>query len=344
MIRNVYIAVVVCLLTNFLVAQDIHFSQFNMSPVNLNPAFTGFFDGDYRGVANYRSQWSSVPVSYSTVSLQADMRHEMKKNVSDRVGVGVLFNNDVAGDSKYRTTQLYIPLSYIHKVSADSNFFMSLGLQPGISSVGFQTNKLSFDSQWDGDAYNPALATGENFPLVKKTYFDLNTGLVLQYQLKQRSAITLGVALSHLTSPKISYFKNEDIQLDSKLNTYLSYTYPIGPQIDLTAEYLFQKQGKYMENVLGARVAYTIPTKDPSAEKSGRQAVNAGMYLRTKDAPIFRVGYDINQWQFGISYDVNTSAFKAATNRRGAIEFGLIYIFKKDKPFVPKKRACPVYM
>ena len=86
MIRKVYIAVAFCLLTNFLVAQDIHFSQFNMSPVNLNPAFTGFFDGDYRGVANYRSQWSSVPVSYSTVSLQADLRHEMENNSIARVG------------------------------------------------------------------------------------------------------------------------------------------------------------------------------------------------------------------------------------------------------------------
>ena len=55
-IKNAYLLFFVLLLFSGK-AQDIHFSQFNMSPGNLNPAFTGFFDGDVRGVANYRSQW-----------------------------------------------------------------------------------------------------------------------------------------------------------------------------------------------------------------------------------------------------------------------------------------------
>ncbi|HEY1040227.1 MAG TPA: PorP/SprF family type IX secretion system membrane protein [Bacteroidia bacterium] len=341
--KNAYIIILLlCFVArDYSYAQDIHFSQFSMSPLNLNPAFTGFFDGDYRGAANYRSQWTTVPVSYSTTSLQADMRTDLKKMVSNRVGAGILFNHDVAGDSKYGTTQLYIPVSYIHKLSSDSNFFMSIGLQPGISSVGFKTNQLTFDNQWDGDAYNPALSSGENFPIMRRTYFDVNTGLVLQYQLKQRAAITFGTAISHLGTPKISYFKNEDITLDTKLNMYLSFTYPIAPQLDLNTEYLFEKQGKYKENVLGAKVSYIFPSNEINPV---RQAVSIGMYLRTKDAPIFKIGYDYKQWQLGMSYDLNTSAFNAATNRRGAIEFGLIYIFKKDKPFITKKRACPIYM
>ena len=41
-------------------AQDIHFTQWMFSPLNLNPAETGRFDGDYRVVGNYRSQWGAV--------------------------------------------------------------------------------------------------------------------------------------------------------------------------------------------------------------------------------------------------------------------------------------------
>ena len=40
-------------------AQDPHFSQFFASPLTLNPAFTGKFDGSWRLAANHRDQWHS---------------------------------------------------------------------------------------------------------------------------------------------------------------------------------------------------------------------------------------------------------------------------------------------
>jgi len=42
-------------------AQDIHYSQFDRSPLNINPALTGLFKGDLRFIGNYRSQWNRVP-------------------------------------------------------------------------------------------------------------------------------------------------------------------------------------------------------------------------------------------------------------------------------------------
>jgi len=318
-------------------AQDIHFSQFNMSPLNLNPAFTGFFDGDYRGAANYRSQWRTVPVTYNTVSLQADARNSFKNNKANKWGIGMLFNNDVAGDSKYGTTQLYIPLSYIYKLKTDSAFFISAGVQPGISNIGFRTNKLTYDSQWDGDAYNPALASGENYSLLKRTYFDVNAGALVQYPINQKSVITFALNVAHLTAPRISYFQNDAIKLDRKINSYISLSYLLTKKINLQGEYLFQKQGKFKENVVGVKLFYTLNEKD-------KQDINAGIYIRTKDALVARIGYDVKQWQFGMSYDINTSKFNIATNRRGAIEFAVIYIFTKERIFIPKKRSCPVYM
>ncbi|MEM6697047.1 MAG: type IX secretion system membrane protein PorP/SprF, partial [Bacteroidota bacterium] len=46
-------------------AQDIHFSQIGYSPLNLNPALTGIFEGDMRFTGNYRQQWNPV-VNYQT--------------------------------------------------------------------------------------------------------------------------------------------------------------------------------------------------------------------------------------------------------------------------------------
>mgnify|MGYP000412431138 CR=1 FL=1 len=41
-------------------AQDMQFSQFYASPMNLNPAMTGVFEGDFRAVVNYREQYNSI--------------------------------------------------------------------------------------------------------------------------------------------------------------------------------------------------------------------------------------------------------------------------------------------
>ena len=57
-------------------AQDIHFSQFYLSPLNLNPAMTGVMNCNIRLVANYRNQWASVLRSnaYNTYSVSYDQR------------------------------------------------------------------------------------------------------------------------------------------------------------------------------------------------------------------------------------------------------------------------------
>src|SRR5688572_28283272 len=108
-----------CLLT-LVQAQDIHFSQYNGSLLNLNPALTGLFDGDYRVNAIYRSQWQSVPVPYKTFGFGADMRYKPKSFKADCIGIGLQFNNDQAGDAFYTTNQVYLSGSYIHKLKKDS--------------------------------------------------------------------------------------------------------------------------------------------------------------------------------------------------------------------------------
>ena len=66
--RSFLTALSFLLLTGALQAQDPHFSQFFASPLTLNPAFTGKFDGVWRLAANHRDQWPSIPKAYVTTS------------------------------------------------------------------------------------------------------------------------------------------------------------------------------------------------------------------------------------------------------------------------------------
>jgi type IX secretion system PorP/SprF family membrane protein len=318
-------------------AQDIHFSQFWMQPLYLNPANAGLFDGQYRAGGIYRRQWRSVPVPYRTVSFMGDMR--MKDFISKKTdaGIGLIFNNDVSGDSKYSINQLYVPLSAIKVSGSDSALELSGGISPGISNIAFNTAKLSFDSQWDGDIYNSSLSNQENFPTQSRTYFDVGAGVAMNYKIKQTGYISFGTSLSHINRPRVSFFKNNAVKLYAKSATSLSIKYPLSQLLYVNADFLYEKQGPFHETVAAARVGYFLDIKE-------NISVNAGFSNRFGDAAILMLGMDYKNYKIGFAYDMNYSKFKAATNKRGAIEIGLIYIFKKEPPFIVKKRVCPIYM
>ncbi len=53
-------------------AQDPNFSQFFASPLTLNPALTGKFDGVYRVAGNYRNQWPTIYNAFTTYTASFD--------------------------------------------------------------------------------------------------------------------------------------------------------------------------------------------------------------------------------------------------------------------------------
>ncbi|MDF2449164.1 MAG: hypothetical protein K0R26_1668 [Bacteroidota bacterium] len=319
------------------ICQDIHFSQYNGSLLNANPAFSGFFDGDHRVGAIYRSQWQMVPVSYSTFSMFGDTKLKTKRMRSDQIGVGLVFNNDKAGYANYSTNQFYLSGSYIHKVNKDSTLLWSTGLNLGFSNTSFNYNKMTFDSQYDGTNYNGSYATGENFTGFAANYADVTLGTVVKYILKQRAYLQYGLTYSHLNSPRITFQNNTSVKIDPKFYNYISVQYPVTPKVDVVFEMLQQNQGKFNEFIPSLMAKLHL-------NEMKQQQIGAGFNYRAKDAIVARLFYQVKTLNVGLAYDLNTSKFIAATNRQGAVEIYLTYIFKKLIPFVPKTRVCPIYM
>ncbi|MEI8136946.1 MAG: PorP/SprF family type IX secretion system membrane protein, partial [Bacteroidota bacterium] len=318
-------------------AQDIHFSQFNGSLLNLTPGFTGFFNGDFRVGAIYRSQWQAVPVPYSTFSMNGEARIKPKQLVKDVVGVGLVFNSDKAGDARYGTTQLYANGSYIFLGKPDSSLLITLGMNLGWCQVGFDYDKMTFDNQFDGVNYNKTTATGENFNWTKFNYADVNLGTGIQYILNNKHRFIVGLGFHHITSPVITYQGNRLSRLDFKMTNYLSYSTPVNEKVDFIGEALITKQAKNYELIPHSSIKYYFSRDD-------NKAVLAGICLRARDAVVFRFGYTHKTMQSGIAYDINSSKFTAATNRRGAFEIFINYIISRRPNNFVKKRVCPVFM
>jgi type IX secretion system PorP/SprF family membrane protein len=109
--------------TNAMESQDMHFSQYEEAPMMLNPALTSAFHS-FRGSVNYKTQWKSVSVPYQTVGASFEMKlnssawkkeNSGKVNVyhrsMDRMGAGLSFFSDRAGDGNLQLFQVHLSLA-----------------------------------------------------------------------------------------------------------------------------------------------------------------------------------------------------------------------------------------
>src|SRR5689334_7928488 len=107
------------LIIHYSFSQDPHFSQFAQSPLTMNPALAGFFDGDFRAIANYRNQWSSVD-GFKTMEATCDGNVLKNKWTKGFLGLGLNVLSDQAGAAGMNSTQFNLSVSvakYLRKHS-----------------------------------------------------------------------------------------------------------------------------------------------------------------------------------------------------------------------------------
>lgn len=328
-----------CLILNsdLLIGQDIHFSNWQMSPLNLNPANAGMFEGDGRLIFNYRNQWKQVPVTYNTFSFAADINLNKSLIKGTDEAAGFIFNTDISGDASYTITDVKIPINHKFSFKKDSTLSLALGLLAGLSNININSSRLSYDKQWDGDAYNQGLANGENFAKQSKIFGDISLGTVIQKKINQKIKVTIGYAANHLNKPNISFNNTPGAVLRIKHTESLQLKYSFNQVSAIMFEYFGNQQQKFRENLFGLSYYHTIEPKTNTV-------FNIGILTRLKDAFITSVGLEHNNMRLQASYDYNYSQFKRATNGRGGFEISFIYIWAKPRVFVPKTRICPIYM
>ncbi|MCB0641172.1 MAG: PorP/SprF family type IX secretion system membrane protein, partial [Phaeodactylibacter sp.] len=133
-------------------AQDIHFSQFYLSPLNLNPAMTGVMNCNIRLAANYRNQWASVLKSfaYNTYSFSYDQRIPVGRY--DYFGIGGTFWGDKAGEAEFATQTGKLSLSYSKRMGGDrkSAHYLVFGAEGGVAQRRLDFLKPRWGTQHDG--------------------------------------------------------------------------------------------------------------------------------------------------------------------------------------------------
>lgn len=315
-------------------AQDVHFSQAYHAPIYMFSGATGFFDGDHRFIANYRQQWASVPVPYTSTAISYDTKINPMYSNGNNFGVSLQFLNDRAGDSKLTLNQLVAGVAYHYPFR--KNNIISLGGQIGIAQRRIDLSKLSFDAQFNGDTYNSLLPNGENLTATQFKFLDVNAGIGYTYS-KKRFYFRLNADLSHINQPKQSFYEDSRSFLSQRLKLAAETSIPIHKRFDIIGSVVYQEQTTYTQ-LLGTGLLNYRFLRKPFLKVN----LFAGAGLRLNDAFIPVLGIDYNTWRAAVSYDFNYSNFTPATSGRGGIELSLRYIIREVKGF-QDLRSCPVF-
>ena len=224
--------------------------------------------------------------------------------------------NDQSAGGALQTN--YIGLSTAYHLSLDSYGEQSIGigLQGVLNQQRIDYNKLSFETQYGSNGYDPSLPVGENLNLGDKVSLDANAGVLYNYK-HDYDAFFAGVALyntfGHNESVDISSFKTP-----MRISVLGGGHLTIGYDQTLYASVNYMNQAKASEMTIGAAYGYQI-----GVDKT--QEIDFGIWHRVKDAIIPYVGYQLDGFQFGLRYDCTISKIKTGALSRNGFELTLIY-------------------
>lgn len=314
-------------------AQDIHFSQFFNAPYAQNPAHIGQFVGDYRLGAIYRQQWRSVTVPYNTFGMGGDAAAFAG---IEGLGVGAWMYTDRAGSSRLNTFHADLGATWTERFGDARQHSLTAGAQLGFTNVSINYDALRFDAQYNGFSYSPALGNGEQFTRDARSRMDVHVGAAYRYAPDARHRFTGGLALFNVTTPNASLFDGAASPLDIRTLLHAAGQFPISAQVDLLPMLQAQAQGKFRELNIGGTVRYILLDRWDLL-----RAVQAGLFMRAKDAGYLYAGLEHDDWTFGLSYDINLSRLEPASRNRGGFEVSAIRVFRKRPPVPVRYKACP---
>ncbi|MGZ4061042.1 MAG: PorP/SprF family type IX secretion system membrane protein [Bacteroidia bacterium] len=330
---KISLATLIIFLRLFFFSQDIHFSQFNMSPLTLNPAMAGV-NYNFEALVNYKDQWRGVAVPYKTFAASVDSRINKKEYKDNFWAGGINFFSDRAGDAKMGISQVNLTAAYHLGIARYQT--LGIGIQGGYAQRSISYSALKWANQYDPEnGYTPNLPSGEPETVSSFSYGDVAAGIVWAYNNTSGLAhvednhdlkANLGVAVYHARQQN-SFYKTSKEQLYPRYvfhgNALISM--PNNHNIALVPGFMFLSQGAATELNFGSMIRYNVQQESKYTGLKKSAAFYLGLYCRPKDAitPMFLL--ERSPYSIGISYDVNISKLVSASHARGGLEISLRY-------------------
>ncbi|MFN5911707.1 MAG: PorP/SprF family type IX secretion system membrane protein [Bacteroidota bacterium] len=344
-IRRLFTAILAFGALTNLKAQDIHFSQWEYSPMTLNPALAGA-NSPMQAVINYRNQWSKVGTAYQTMAASFDARlSEPKRGQSGIFAAGLNFYNDRAGAQRISTNIMTLNLAYHLLIDRES--MLGIGLYGAYGQRAFSSDGAQWMSQYDGFGYNASYVSGEEFNSPSFNMFDAGAGIVYSYNMRGgymtqniRKRINVGFTAFHVNRPKFSFIDQDNERLAIRYSAFFNGDFGIKNTRGIVQPGIYyQRQGGHQEIMFGMNYGYVLHEGSRATGFTRPMTLFLGMFYRLQDAAVARVMFEYDLFSLGFAYDINLSNLTSVTNSVGGFELFMRYNFGDGGGF---RQAKPI--
>ncbi len=325
----VIVAAVLLLGANNSKAQDFHLSMYDAGPLFLNPAMTGLVDATWRVHAQYRNQWKAVAYKpYNTALLSFDVPYK-------KWGFGAQVIDMRAGIGNYNVFQFMGSAAFNVAVDRNKDHQLSFAIQAGFTQKSVDFAKLTFGEQYTtsgGGGFDKTLLSGETNNALRSQIIEQANAGFLYYYAKETAKLNpfIGYSTFNITQPNETYF---DMANKLPIRHYVH----TGVRINITNKFYLLPKALFMMQTNAREQTFAV---DASYFMQGNSVfLLSGLTYRNKDAMVISIGMRKDNYIAKMSYDVNTSSLKDASNNRGGIELSFTYMGKKPKPTTI--RNCP---
>jgi len=347
---SLYICTLVLLFSSSANAQDPAFSQFYAAPLFLNPAMAGGYD--YMQVSlNSRMNLNQNLYFYSLnqgsfiYPIKLENQKSSQKYFKNGYvgGVGLTVYNEIIGnDNKIKAGGASATASYFTQLSM--SHFLAFGLQLGVIQKTVSLRDMSWGSQYDPDlGYNSSLAPSVSITDERTIFPTANFGLTWYHNLsdfnpyvKTKFRIFSGFAMSNVNKPDESFIEGHLSELPVLLKFHGGLSIPVSSNFEILPNYLVLNQAGQTQVNLGGYLAYYLSGN--SSKDAKFYQIQLGNWYRLGDSYILSLGVEMQNYSFGISYDMNVSPYNFKGKGVRTVEISLSFRTSRE-PAQQKRRV-----
>ncbi len=233
-------------------AQDATFTQYDASPLMVNPAYAGHAESGKISV-DYRNQYLGSGSNFALYSVSYD---QYVPAIHGGIGVSILDDSQISGAYNKISADVY----YSYKTRLSWYNFLDFGIKAGFHQESVDWDKLIFADQLDVTTPGVIIPSGEIMPDdCTPNAIDFAAGIMWS----NYNSMYLGFSVDHINQPRISYYETDNNRLNRKYILSGGFTYDITTSevssleegdFGIEPSFVVMRQGDYNQLIAGTGV------------------------------------------------------------------------------------------
>jgi type IX secretion system PorP/SprF family membrane protein len=308
--------------------QDFNFSQYQHTPLNINPALISTND-EIKIIANYHNNkiWESLNMQNYQLSVLYPVNIAKNERLPQAIGLTLMHDNtgkqgilNCTGGSLALSQGVQVGKSSFLSAGFLASYYLYNNSNPGDYTTG---------SQWvQGSGFNSSLGINEQINFETEKIFSIGSGVNLHIKDGVSSKGDFGISVYHLNKPQYS-FLNDNNKLNSKYILYGNYRLFKYKEFSIMPRMLFIHQQMNMVSI-GTLFNYAFKSDNPFLMIKDCN-LQLGLDYRNDHSGVISANIEQSKYLFGLSYAVGLNSTKVYSGYRSNVEVCFALKFSKNK-------------